>query len=153
MQKTDRSYPFSIRIYGILIHDNKLLVTEEKWFGMRMIKLPGGGLEYGEAPVEALKREFMEECGVEIVVGKLLHTPKQFIPAIFYNLVQVVPIYYKVECSNPEQIALSKQWHSEAEMNNSDVFFHWVNISDLSPELFSFPGDKEMAALLKDEWK
>jgi 8-oxo-dGTP pyrophosphatase MutT (NUDIX family) len=151
MQKTDRLYPFSIRIYGILIHDNKLLVTEEKWFGMRMIKLPGGGLEYGEAPVEALKREFMEECGVEIVVGKLLHTPKQFIPAIFYNQVQVVPIYYQVETSQTEHIAVSKLWHSEAEMKNADLFFHWVNLSELKPDLFSFPGDMEMAALLKCE--
>jgi len=33
-------------------------------------EIPGGGTEYGEKPEEGLKREIMEECGLEITVGK-----------------------------------------------------------------------------------
>lgn len=33
-------------------------------------EIPGGGTEFGEKPEQALKREIMEECGIEIKVGK-----------------------------------------------------------------------------------
>lgn len=34
--------------------------------------LPAGGLEFGEAPEEAVRREFLEESGIQIEVGRLL---------------------------------------------------------------------------------
>jgi 8-oxo-dGTP diphosphatase len=34
--------------------------------------LPGGGLDHGEAPAQALAREVAEECGIECEVGELL---------------------------------------------------------------------------------
>jgi ADP-ribose pyrophosphatase YjhB (NUDIX family) len=34
--------------------------------------LPGGGVDHGESPREALEREMVEECGVECTVGVLL---------------------------------------------------------------------------------
>src|SRR5690606_38237665 len=33
-------------------------------------EIPGGGTEYGEKPTDGLKREIMEECGIEITVGR-----------------------------------------------------------------------------------
>ena len=39
---------FTIRIYGICIKGEKLLVSDEYIYGKYVTKFPGGGLEYGE---------------------------------------------------------------------------------------------------------
>jgi len=33
--------------------------------------LPGGGVDFGESPTEALEREFLEETGLAVSVGRL----------------------------------------------------------------------------------
>lgn len=140
----NRTFPFSIRVYGLFVHDEKLLITEEKWFDTRMIKLPGGGLEYGESPEECLRREFMEECNINLSKIELLYIPKKFIPAIFYKNTQVIPLYYKVESNEIAKIKISKNWHTEEEMGNNEIFFHWIAIKDIQAEIFTFPGDREL---------
>ena len=53
---------FNIRIYGLLIDEQKrVLVTDEFIRGSLITKFPGGGLEFGEGTRECLKREFKEE--------------------------------------------------------------------------------------------
>ena len=39
---------FNIRVYGILIQDSNVLVSDEYIKGKNITKFPGGGLEYGE---------------------------------------------------------------------------------------------------------
>lgn len=59
---------------GILIKDGKILTVRE--FDRKkneiFYRLLGGGIEFGETGKDALKREFMEELGVEINVKKRL---------------------------------------------------------------------------------
>ncbi|MFM2327645.1 MAG: hypothetical protein RIR31_1847, partial [Bacteroidota bacterium] len=61
---------FNIRVYGILINENKqVLVSDEFIRGMQITKFPGGGLEFGEGTRDCLKREFMEEMNLEVAIG------------------------------------------------------------------------------------
>ena len=64
---------FNIRVYGILIQEGKILVTDEIRSGVKMTKFPGGGLEFGEGIVECLIREFKEELNVVISVKTLFY--------------------------------------------------------------------------------
>ena len=59
---------FNVRIYGLLIHSGHLLAVEEPFQGKKIVKLPGGGLEFGEGTIDALHREFKEELNVEVKV-------------------------------------------------------------------------------------
>lgn len=54
--------------YGLIINDNKILLIKK--FGGPYdgkLDLPGGTIEFCEKPEETLKRELMEEVGIEVV--------------------------------------------------------------------------------------
>lgn len=63
-----------ISAYGLLLKDEKLLLCR---LAPRAINggqwtLPGGGLDFGESPEDALVREFKEETGLIIRAGSLV---------------------------------------------------------------------------------
>jgi ADP-ribose pyrophosphatase YjhB (NUDIX family) len=65
-------YNFQIRVTGILIEDEKILLVKQK-VGAREWSLPGGRAEAGEKLDDALRREIFEETGLETAVEKLLY--------------------------------------------------------------------------------
>src|ERR1700757_2552112 len=96
---------FNVRVYGLLINGNdQVLISDEQEYGMQFSKFPGGGLEYGEGLIDGLKREFVEECNVEIEVIGHFYTTDFFVKSAF-NDTQVISVYYKVR--NLEELNLS----------------------------------------------
>ena len=58
--------------YGILIKNDEIALVKKARGGYKgKLDLPGGGIEHTELPVEALKREIMEEVGINITDFKL----------------------------------------------------------------------------------
>lgn len=60
-----------IRVAGILMENDRLLLVAHKKNDSVYWLLPGGGVEFGESLKEALKREFMEELNIEVTVEEL----------------------------------------------------------------------------------
>lgn len=59
--------------YGILCQEERILLTLKKSGPYQGLwDLPGGAIEFGESPEEALKREFLEEAAVVIHHSELL---------------------------------------------------------------------------------
>jgi 8-oxo-dGTP pyrophosphatase MutT (NUDIX family) len=63
-----------VAIYALIRRDDEVLLTRISARGAHpgSWTLPGGGLDHGEPPREALVREVREECGVDCEVGDLL---------------------------------------------------------------------------------
>ena len=63
-----------VAVYGVCVVDDEILLVRAssmtevpgRWF------LPGGGVEHGEHPTDALVREIAEETGLQAVVGRHL---------------------------------------------------------------------------------
>lgn len=70
IQNTERK--FTIRCRAIIMHEGKMLLVRHP-HNREYLALPGGYLEWGENAKECLKREIIEELGVEPEIGRLLY--------------------------------------------------------------------------------
>lgn len=61
-----------VAAYAVVERRGRLLLTHWRRGHMHGWTLPGGGLELGEDPRDAVVREVLEETGLEARVGKLL---------------------------------------------------------------------------------
>jgi ADP-ribose pyrophosphatase YjhB (NUDIX family) len=63
----------NIRVTGILLSDDKILLLDQDVENSRSWSLPGGKVEENETLEAALKREMKEETGLEVDVQRLLY--------------------------------------------------------------------------------
>lgn len=67
-----------VRVTGVLIEGDKVLLLNQDTDNGRSWSLPGGKVEEGETLEAALVREMREESGLEISVGRLLYVCDYF---------------------------------------------------------------------------
>lgn len=66
-------YNFTIRVTGILIEEDKILLVKQKVNDTRNWTLPGGKLERGETLEQGIIREMLEETGLNTEIVKMLY--------------------------------------------------------------------------------
>lgn len=141
---------FNIRVYGILINDNKqLLVSDEYIRGNYYTKFPGGGLEFGEGTRDCLKREFKEEMDLEIAVGDHIYTTDYFQLSAFHPEHQIISIYYFVTALEEIKAPLrdkpfdfDEQQLKVYEAKKETETFRLIDWKDLTAESVTLPIDK-----------
>lgn len=138
---------FVIRVYGIVINARQeVLITDEFQLGMKMTKFPGGGLQFGEGPIDCLKREFREECNrQEIKNIRHFYTTGFFQKALFFENHQLISIYYLAELAEPLKFSITDKPFDFEEMKNGNQSFRWVQLKNLKTDELSFPIDKFVA--------
>ncbi|HCN82585.1 MAG TPA: NUDIX hydrolase [Sphingobacteriaceae bacterium] len=146
-------YQFNVRVYGILINETgQVLISDEEEYGVRFSKFPGGGLEYGEGLIDGLKREFEEECNADIDVLEHFYTTDFFVKSAF-NESQIISVYYFVRAKN--ELALNFKDKIFDFDTEGDILqaFRWKAIPDLCEEDATFPTDRRVIELLKEQWQ
>lgn len=145
-------YNFNVRVYGLLINDKgQILLSDEEEHGFRFSKFPGGGLEYGEGLIDALKREFAEECQAEIEIMEHFYTTDFFIKSVF-NESQVISIYYIVKPLAELMLNFKEKifdFDAEGDLLQA---FRWKDITSLEMSDVTFPTDQKVIELLKEKW-
>lgn len=86
MGKTEN--PLTRVVAAVIAREGKVLIARRKkeTGSGGLWEFPGGHLEKGETPEKGLEREIVEELGVRIKVGKLLHTVDYRSPALSIKL-------------------------------------------------------------------
>lgn len=143
---------FTIRVYGIILNKKReILITDEFQLGVKMTKFPGGGLEFGEGPIDCLKRELREECnGQELKNIRHFYTTEFYQKALFYENTQLLSIYYLAELKEPLQFKISETPFDFKRLENGNQSFRWMQINNLNDDEFTFPIDKFVIQKLKD---
>lgn len=145
---------FVIRVYGLIVnHLNEVLISDEFQLGIKMTKFPGGGLEFGEGPVDCLIRELREECNnQEIENIQHFYTTDFYQKALFYENHQLISIYYLANLKKPVTFAISDKPFDFDKMEKGNQSFRWVKIKDLNEDEITFPIDKFVAQKLKNHF-
>lgn len=144
---------YNIRVYGLCIENDKILIIDEVHTGHKMTKFPGGGLEMGESIEEGLKREFREEMGVEINVGEVFYVNPFLQVSAFRKNEQLISLYYWVKLTSTPTARFSDQVQDFLLDSQHEMVFRWVNLQDLQQEKMTFPIDEVVVKKLIDSYK
>ena len=144
---------FNIRVYGFLIEEGKILVTDEFRLGIFMTKFPGGGLKYGEGLIDCLKREFLEELHTEANIISHYYTTDFFQATTLLPFEsQLINVYYLVQTEKPYPFIITEKKYDFAEIKDGAQCFRWIAIKDMTEDDFTFPIDKRMVGKLKKDF-
>lgn len=144
------AYPFNVRVYGLLFDENnRILVADELIHDRRITKFPGGGLEFGEGTLDAIKREMMEETGIPVEVVSHFYTTDFFQPSAFNTKAQVISIYYRIQALGHVELKTSDKPFDFTEEKEGAISFRWLEIKTLTEENFTFPIDKKVSGMLR----
>lgn len=147
---------FTIRVYGILLDENKrVLVSDEFIRGDYFTKFPGGGMEIGEGTRDCLKREFKEETGLDVLVGDHIYTTDYFQPSAFNPNDQIISIYYFVQADGLNNLQVKTkvfdfELHQIADPKGQSEVLRWLEWNDLNEDAVSLPIDKIVVRMLKE---
>ncbi|MVZ64339.1 NUDIX domain-containing protein [Sphingobacterium sp. DK4209] len=137
-------YLFNVRVYGILVNEQgEVLISDERTENVSFTKFPGGGLEYGEGLLDALKREYMEETGLEVEVLKHIYTT-DFWEKSSFNDSQIISIYYQVNPINKVELNIKtkKFDFTEKSVEGKLQSFRLIPVDKLKSEDLTFKTDQ-----------
>jgi 8-oxo-dGTP diphosphatase len=144
------SYPFNVRVYGILMDEHQnVLVSDELVYGKYITKFPGGGLEFGEGTIDAIKREMMEEANTPVEVTGHFYTTDFFQVSAFNSHAQVISIYYLIKGLSPINVTVKQKAFDFDEVKEGAISFRLIPLNTISEDHFTFPIDKKVAGLLR----
>lgn len=123
----------SVRVYGLLIKDRKLMFLREKYGSRELVKLPGGGLEPGEGTHQTLERELKEELNLSIKVGEHIYTQDFFLKSDLTPATQLIAVYYFIDCEDISTLKI-------IETDIKEIL--WIPLQDLNLEQIPLPIDK-----------
>ena len=110
-------HPENLRVYGVLRRGGRVLISAEYVADVFCWKFPGGGVKPGETAEQALAREFIEETGLAISIGRLLHDPGTLFSP--WSKANYTPRYFEVSADGepvvPAHEPVEMSFHTPAE--------------------------------------
>lgn len=131
----------NIRVYACILKYAQLMIIHEEYAGEKLLKLPGGGLEFGEGLIDCLHREFAEELNVKIKILEHLYTQEEFVQSKFRDHEQLLTIYYTAEIVDEENLKI---------LDPTIDFIDWIDIRAVENP-FPLPVDRIAFEKLKEK--
>jgi 8-oxo-dGTP pyrophosphatase MutT (NUDIX family) len=116
---------FNYRVAAVIIVDGHVLVTRED--DDPYVMLPGGRVEIGEPSALSLKREILEELGMDGEVGPLLMTSESFYRRVDEDFHEI-SLFYAAKLPDTARPDGQSPWLVR-EDEGHELSFYWVPLA------------------------
>ena len=106
-------YPTDLTVAAVIEHDGQYLLVEERAMGQRVFTQPGGHIEAGETPEQAVVRETLEETGCAVACEDLIGVYLWIHPQTRQQFLRIVYAARFIECDESLPLddgILSRRW-------------------------------------------
>jgi len=106
-------YPTDLTVAAVVEHDGQYLLVEERAMGRRIFTQPGGHIEAGETPEQAVVRVTLEETGCTVACEDLIGVYLWIHPQTRQQFLRIVYAARFIECDESLPLddgILSRRW-------------------------------------------
>lgn len=112
-------YPTDLTVSAVVDLDGRYLVVEEMAMGQKVLSQPGGHIEAGESPEEAVVREALEETGCVIECGELIGIYLWIHPQSRQQFLRIVYAAKFISCDEERKLddgIIARRWATLAQL-------------------------------------
>jgi len=113
-------YPTDLTVSAVVEQDGRYLLVEEYAMGRAVINQPGGHLESGESPEDALVREVLEETGCDVACGELIGVYLWIHPQTRQQFLRIVFVARYLGCDESRSLdegIIARRWLTRQELD------------------------------------
>ena len=113
--------PTDLTVSAVVECNGRYLMVEEVASGVVVLNQPGGHLETGESPEEAVIREVLEETGCDVACGELIGVYLWIHPQTrqqFLRIVYVASLLNEDDSRSLDDGIIAKRWLSRADIES-----------------------------------
>ena len=114
-------YPTDLTVAAVVDLDGKYLLVEERAMGRRVLSQPGGHIEAGESPEQAVVRETLEETGCDIECGELIGVYLWIHPQTRQQFLRIVYEAKFISCDEEQKLddgIIARRWATLVELES-----------------------------------
>ena len=140
---------FNIKVFGLLLNDDSVLVSDELTGNGAITTFPGDKLEFGESIEECLIRSFEEAMDVEVKINRLFYVNDFYQASPVDAREQIVSIYFIVEQLDKKNIhTVKKTFAFPPQINQC---FRWMKIEKIRQMDIASLIDQEVVKMLQQK--
>lgn len=112
-------YPTDLTVSAVVENDGQYLLVEEHAMGQVVLNQPGGHIEAGESPEEAVIREALEETGCDIACGELIGVYLWIHPQTRQQFLRIIYAAEFLACDRSRQLddsIVARRWLTRADV-------------------------------------
>ena len=112
-------YPTDLTVAAVVEHEGRYLLVDEHAMGRRVLSQPGGHIEAGESPEQAVIRETLEETGCDIACGDLIGVYLWIHPQTRQQFLRIVYAASFLRCDETRKL------------DDGVIRRHWLTVGEL----------------------
>jgi ADP-ribose pyrophosphatase YjhB (NUDIX family) len=114
-------YPTDLTVSAVIEYQGRYLLVEEYANGRIVLNQPGGHLEAGESPEEAVVREVLEETGCNTACGELIGMYLWIHPQTRQQFVKIVYVGSFLNCDESRALddgIVARRWYTREDIEH-----------------------------------